>query len=56
VKKFQFRASVLSGQKEQTPRWQRMSGLLDNQMGDLLGELYVQNILNQKQKPGCLNS
>ena len=32
---------VLSGQKEQTPRWQRVSGLVDGLMGDLLGQLYV---------------
>jgi len=33
---------VLTGQKEQTPRWQRVSGLIDNNLGDLLGQLYVQ--------------
>ncbi|MEZ5028561.1 MAG: hypothetical protein R2765_07220 [Ferruginibacter sp.] len=32
---------ALSGQKEQTPRWQRMSSLVDRQLGDLLGQLYV---------------
>ena len=32
---------ALSGQKEQTPRWQRMSGLVDGLLGDLLGQLYV---------------
>ncbi|MFN8243830.1 MAG: M13 family metallopeptidase [Ferruginibacter sp.] len=32
---------ALTGQKEQTPRWQRMSGLVDNQLGELLGQLYV---------------
>jgi putative endopeptidase len=32
---------VMSGQKVQTPRWQRMSTLTDNQIGDLLGQLYV---------------
>jgi putative endopeptidase len=33
---------VLSGQKEQTPRWQRLSGLIDRDLGDLLGQLYVE--------------
>jgi len=33
---------VLTGQKEQTPRWQRVSGLIDRSLGDLLGELYVE--------------
>ncbi len=37
---FEF-TKVLSGQKEMTPRWQRMSGLTDNVLGDLLGQLYV---------------
>ena len=32
---------VLSGQKVQTPRWQRMSNLTDNTIGELLGQLYV---------------
>jgi putative endopeptidase len=35
-------SQVLSGQKEQTPRWQRVSGLIDRDLGDLLGQLYVE--------------
>ena len=45
---------VLSGQKEQTPRWQRMSGLIDNQLGDLLGQLYVDKYFNQAAKARML--
>ncbi|MBY0245852.1 MAG: M13 family metallopeptidase [Sphingobacteriaceae bacterium] len=30
-----------TGQKVQTPRWQRMSSLTDGALGDLLGQLYV---------------
>ena len=41
---------TLSGQKEQTPRWQRMSGLIDRQLGDLLGQLYVEKYFNQAAK------
>ncbi len=41
---------ALSGQKEQTPRWQRMSGLIDRQLGDLLGQLYVDKYFNQEAK------
>lgn len=33
---------ALSGQKVQTPRWQRMSSLTDNTIGELLGQLYVE--------------
>lgn len=32
---------VQTGQKIQTPRWQRMSQLTDGTLGDLLGQLYV---------------
>ena len=45
---------VLSGQKEQTPRWQRMSGLIDGQLGDLLGQLYVDKYFNQAAKTRML--
>ncbi len=41
---------ALSGQKVQTPRWQRMSGLIDRQLGDLLGQLYVDKYFNQDAK------
>ncbi|WP_235942107.1 M13 family metallopeptidase [Pontibacter fetidus] len=32
---------ALTGQKVQTPRWQRMSSLTDGTIGELLGQLYV---------------
>jgi putative endopeptidase len=35
-------AQALSGQKVQTPRWQRMSTLTDGTIGELLGQLYVE--------------
>ncbi len=41
---------ALSGQKVPTPRWQRMSGLIDRQLGDLLGQLYVDKYFNQDAK------
>lgn len=37
---FEF-TRVLSGQKEQTPRWQTMTTMVDNNLGELLGQLYV---------------
>ncbi len=40
----------ISGQKEQTPRWQRMSGLIDRQLGELLGQLYVNKYFNEQAK------
>ena len=45
---------ALSGQKVQTPRWQRMSGLIDRQLGDLLGQLYVNKYFNQAAKTRML--
>ncbi len=43
-------SSVLSGQKEQTPRWQRMSSQIDRQLSDLLGQLYVQKYFKPEAK------
>jgi putative endopeptidase len=50
---FTFNQAV-SGQKVQTPRWQRMSGLIDRQLGDLLGQLYVEKHFNQAAKARML--
>ncbi|WP_128547879.1 M13 family metallopeptidase [Larkinella soli] len=41
---------VLSGQKEMAPRWQRISNLVDTQLGDLLGQLYVQTYFKPEAK------
>ncbi len=41
---------VLSGQKVQTPRWQRMSSLTDNNIGELLGQLYVKTYFKPEAK------
>lgn len=45
---------VLSGQKEQTPRWQRMSRLVDQQLGDLLGQVYVEKYFSAAAKQRML--
>ncbi|NTS39458.1 M13 family metallopeptidase [Flavisolibacter sp. BT320] len=46
-----FRLSqVLTGQKEQTPRWQRVSSLIDQRLGDVLGQLYVQKYFKGEAK------
>ncbi len=47
-------SKVLSGQKEQTPRWQRVSGLIDRSLGDLLGQLYVQKYFKPEAKQRML--
>lgn len=41
---------ALTGQKEITPRWQFVSGIIDNQLGDLLGQLYVQKYFKPEAK------
>lgn len=48
-KTFEF-SQVLSGQKVQTPRWQRMSQLTDGAIGDLLGQLYVKEYFKPEAK------
>lgn len=41
---------AISGQKEQTPRWQKASTLIDGQLGDLLGQLYVDKYFKPEAK------
>ncbi|HMO62309.1 MAG TPA: M13 family metallopeptidase [Ferruginibacter sp.] len=41
---------VLTGQKVQTPRWQRMSQLTDGSIGELLGQLYVKEYFKPEAK------
>ena len=43
-------AQSLNGQKIQTPRWQRMSSLTDNTIGELLGQLYVKEYFKPEAK------
>src|SRR5690606_20515520 len=42
--------SVLSGQKQLTPPWQRMSSTIDRNLGELLGELYVERYFKPEAK------
>ncbi|MEP6583947.1 MAG: M13 family metallopeptidase, partial [Ginsengibacter sp.] len=41
---------ALTGQKEQTPRWQRVSGLIDRTLGDMIGQLYVDKYFKPEAK------
>ena len=41
---------VLTGQQVMTPRWQRMSALTDNTVGELLGQLYVEKYFKPEAK------
>jgi len=40
--RYGFRQKVLSGQLEQQPRWKRGVALVDSQIGEALGKLYVE--------------
>lgn len=46
---------VLTGQKEQTPRWQRMASQIDRTLSDLLGQLYVQKYFPPAAKQRMLD-
>ncbi|HZX57899.1 MAG TPA: M13 family metallopeptidase, partial [Mucilaginibacter sp.] len=51
---FQF-SSALNGQKVQTPRNERMSGLVDGSLGELLGQLYVEKYFTPAAKEYMVN-
>ena len=40
--RFDFRGKVLAGQQQQRPRWKRSVQLVDTQIGEALGKLYVE--------------
>lgn len=48
-------SSVLSGQKVQTPRNERMSGMVDGSLGELLGQLYVEKYFTPAAKQYMVN-
>jgi putative endopeptidase len=48
-------SSSLSGQKVQTPRNERMSGLVDGSLGELLGQLFVEKYFSPAAKQYMVN-
>lgn len=48
-------SSALSGQKVQTPRKERMSGMVDGSIGELLGQLYVEKYFTPAAKQYMVN-
>ncbi|MDF2430806.1 MAG: putative endopeptidase [Mucilaginibacter sp.] len=48
-------SSALSGQKVETPRNERMSGLVDGSLGELLGQLYVAKYFTPAAKQYMVN-
>ncbi len=53
IRNFQFN-KILSGQVENTPRWQRATNLIDSKIGDLLGKEYVSYYFKPEAKKRML--
>ena len=47
---FYFRGTVMSGVKEQKPRWKRIQDATEDAMGELLGQIYVDKYYSPKTK------
>ena len=47
---FRFYGTVLSGRKEQLPRWKRILDAENGMMGELLGQLFVKEYFPEKEK------
>ena len=51
---FDFYGKVLSGRQEPSPRWKRAVSLLENAMGEALGEMYVEKYFPASHKERML--
>lgn len=47
---FNFYGTVLSGQKTQRPRWKRIQSVVDNALGEVIGQLYVEKYFPPQAK------
>ncbi|WP_158825909.1 M13 family metallopeptidase [Mucilaginibacter lacusdianchii] len=47
---FRFNGTILSGRKEQLPRWKRVLDAENNLMGEVLGQLFVKEYFPEKTK------
>jgi len=52
--RFDFRGKVLTGQQAQRPRWKRGVTLVDNQIGEALGKVYVDTYFPPESKAKML--
>jgi putative endopeptidase len=52
--RFEFRGKVLTGQQAQRPRWKRGVQLVDTQIGEALGKVYVQAYFPAESKAKML--
>lgn len=53
--RFNFYGKTLSGQKEQKARWKSMASVVDNGIGELLGQLYVAKYFTPDAKKRMLD-
>jgi putative endopeptidase len=51
---FAFNGRVLTGAKELRPRWKRASDMVDNSIGEALGQLYVEKAFSPQAKARAL--
>jgi len=47
---FHFKGTIMSGVKEQRPRWKRVQDATENSMGELLGQIYVKKYYSPETK------
>ena len=52
---FNFYGKVLSGKKEQRPRWKRAVGIVDGVLGEAVGQMYVQKYFPAEAKERMIN-
>lgn len=50
LENFNFRGKALRGQQEMQPRWKRVLGTINGQMGEALGQLYVDATFSPEAK------
>ena len=52
---FDFFGKVLSGRKEQQPRWKRAIGIVNGSLGEAVGEMYVKKYFPAEAKERMIN-
>jgi putative endopeptidase len=52
---FHFKGTIMSGVKEQRPRWKRVQDATEGAMGELLGQVYVQKYYSPETKQRYVN-
>jgi putative endopeptidase len=52
---FHFKGTIMSGVKEQRPRWKRVQDATENAMGELLGQVYVKKYYSPETKKRYVN-